>query len=80
MSKFSIGERWYCDRSVGGNPYNRPPFYFVIVEASRPGYKLCVFEHVNRSCNPVGEEEGRVHEYSHKHLKKYATHVPKDRP
>jgi hypothetical protein len=71
MSKYAVGERWYCDRSVGGNPYNRPPFYFVIAEASRPGYKMCRVE-------VAGHLEAFGYEYSHKHLKKYAVHVPKE--
>lgn len=69
-NKFSIGQRWYCDRSVGGNRYNKPPFYFVIVgNSDRRGYKLCKIE-------TAGYLETIVHEYSHIHLKKYAVHVP----
>lgn len=67
---FAIGERWYCDRSVGGNPYNRPPFYFVISGKSRAGYKICLLE-----TNGVFTDE---QEYTHKHLKKYAIHVSKE--
>lgn len=75
VTKYSVGQRWYCDRSVGSNPYNRPPFWFVIVGVSRPGYKLCVIEHTQRAFVPIGEEEGCVHEYSHKHLMTYAVHM-----
>jgi hypothetical protein len=72
MSKYGIGERWYCDRSVGGNPYNRPPFTFVIVgQGDRPGHKKCQIE----TC---GYLETPIHEYSHKHLNKYAVHVQKE--
>jgi hypothetical protein len=76
MSKYGIGERWYCDRSVGGNPYNRPPFYFVIVANGRPGHKWCRLEKVDGT--PVHarirDDDPIAHEYSHKHLKKYAVH------
>jgi hypothetical protein len=71
MSKYAIGERWYCDRSASSNPYNRQPFYFVIADASRPGYKMCRIE-------VEGRLEMDAHEYSHKHLNKYAVHVPKE--
>jgi hypothetical protein len=68
MSRYAIGERWRCDRSVGGNPYNRPPFDFVIIgKGTRPGYKLCRIEG-DRSSHPEQE-------YSHKHLNKYAVHT-----
>jgi hypothetical protein len=80
MSKYAIGERWFCDRSVGGNPYNRRPFYFVIVGKSRPGHKMCsLMKEDGTPLYPViyGDEDRTV-EYSHKHLKKYAVHVPKE--
>lgn len=74
MSKYAIGERWYCDRSVGSNPYNRPSFHFVIVgKGSKPGYKLCRI----KSDWPTDRSNGCEQEYSHKHLNKYAVHVPK---
>jgi len=77
MSKFDIGQRWYCDRSVGGNQYGKPPFYFVIVEESRDGYKKCRLENVDGTpvYPRIRDDEPRTYEYSHKHLKKYAVHV-----
>jgi hypothetical protein len=72
MSKYAIGERWYCDRSVGGNSDNRPPFYFLIAENSdRRGHKMCRIE-------VAGHLGAFAYEYSHKHLNKYAKHVPKE--
>jgi hypothetical protein len=80
VSKYAVGERWYCDRSVGGNPYNRPPFYFVIVAKSRDGHKICRLEKEDGSLvyPRIRDDEPIGQEFSHKHLKKYAVHVPKD--
>lgn len=63
-TSFAIGSRWHVERE-------RDPFDFVIVEASRPGYKRCRIECVN----PRMPGHGKVGEYSHKHLKKHARFV-----
>jgi hypothetical protein len=70
-TKFSIGERWYCDRS-NLEERDREPFTFVIIgPGSRPDYKLCRLE-----CdNPKVKWHGMEQEYSHIHLKRCAVNL-----
>lgn len=72
-SPFAIGQRWYCDRSSSRNPYDAPPFWFVIVgKGSRPDRKRCRLEvdHPNEQVRK-NNGDGLEQDYTHKHLKKY---------
>lgn len=76
ITPFSVGQRWYCDRSKGPNPYNRPNFTFVILgPGPKPNTKVCRLE-----CDdPSDSTHGTESEYPHSHLKKYATLVVGDK-
>jgi hypothetical protein len=91
ITPFSPGRRWYCDRSKSPTTDGRCPFTFVIIgptHDNRPGYKLCRIEHDRKWLDARGYRgfalkvmldslaDGVTQEFSHVHLKRYATLVP----
>lgn len=72
---FSIGRRWYCmDRGHGA-------FDFVIVgKSNKPGYKICNLEYYDQYWRDRnGPEVTKEREYSHAHIKRYATLKAEDK-
>ena len=71
-NKFAIGRRWFCDRSVVGEP----PFWFVIVgpDPSNPKAprKMCRLEYEDKR-SLMGRMLNQTEQvYSHAHLRRYA--------
>lgn len=69
---YSVGRKWFCNAAeING----RTSFHFVIVgPGSKPDRKRCRLEGLEGHHRMPAE--GQVHEYTHKHLKKYGTLVP----
>jgi hypothetical protein len=63
--QYQIGAKWRVER-------DRNSFTFTIIaQGSKPGHKLCRVEWYVENFNHKNFES----EYSHKHLKKYATYI-----
>jgi hypothetical protein len=73
ITPFSIGQRWYCDRSKTkqGSKHGWCNFTFVIIGTAGPGEKRCRLE-CDDPTDPTHNTEGV---YPHKHLKECATLV-----
>lgn len=76
ITPFSIGQRWYCDRSKTkqGNKYGQSNFTFVIIGTAGPGEKRCRLE-----CDdPTDPTHNSEDTFPHKHLKQCAILMPKN--
>lgn len=78
ITPFSIGQRWYCDRSKTkqGNKHGWGNFTFVIIGVSGKCEKRCRLEY-DDSTDPLHNSEDV---FSHKHLKEHATLISEVSP